>query len=88
MIPTIPQGFIDSVNATFALKVTADASAAAAATQAAAVAEAQAALSAANAQASADAAALNTSRQQLEALDDAYLTVGGTLPDTSVSPAG
>lgn len=91
MAQTIPAGFTDAVNAAFALKIQADASAATLASEQAAFAQAQAAaqaqiaaaqasLDAASTQATADAQALDIGRKQLEALEDAYLTVGGALP--------
>ncbi len=83
----IPQGFTDAVNAAFVLKLQADASASAQTDAQAEVAKAQALLDAATNTAKSDSQALNQGRIQLEALLDAYLTVGGTLPTETAPPA-
>ncbi len=91
MDPTIPQGFSDAVLASFKAKVKADDSAALVAaaetelnsikaTVANQVATAQAAVDAATKDHETNVANLDASRKALESLEEAYLTVGGTLP--------
>lgn len=94
-MPEVPQGFQDAVTHAFALKVVAEASNAQVTSDAAALttvtADANAKITAAQtlvdkskAQAAIDAANLDQSRKALEALEEAYLVVGGTLPPAPV----
>jgi hypothetical protein len=83
---TVPQGFLDQVNAVFNLKITAEASAAFADDASQALTKARNDFTTASTQAQADADALAAGRKALEALEDSYLTVGGQLPTPPATP--
>lgn len=77
----VPQGLTDALNAALAAKDAADAAVVNKQNTAAAAAAAKAADDAAAQDLTNKAEALDQARQKLEAVEDAYLAPGATLPD-------
>jgi hypothetical protein len=82
----MPQGLTDALAATQAAKDAADVSLATKSTTAAAVVSAQNADSAAAIDLATKTAALDSARQALEAIEDAYFKPGATVPAPVVPP--